>query len=295
MAYEKAKVYFDGGHYIAIPKENFCRNTSNGKRANAKVEQNSPKQKFEQAFEESRELPKKERKEYIQEVMKDCFNNSQETTDFVQKELERKRTNSNKRKTRLYRKVYLQEWNYFVTITYNDKLLNEDTFRVKLRNTLKHLVSRKKWKYIGVFERSPNKRLHFHGIFYIPENAMIGTLEKVIDYDTRKHRKQTTFQNTHFLKQFGRNDFQALGRREEVIFSVRYLMKYIETSNEKLIYGGKLPTYFIADIDDEDIVCLIGNGDKKALLFDDFTLWDDWCLVGKVSNETIKQMPKTNS
>lgn len=106
---------------------------------------------------------------------------------------------------------------------------------------------------------------------------------------------QVTNQNTHFLKQFGRNDFQALGRREEVIFSVRYLMKYIEKSNEKLIYGGKLPTYFIADIDDEDIVCPIGNGDKKALLFDDFTLWDDWCLVGKVSNETIKQMPKTNS
>lgn len=291
MAYEKAKVYFDGGHYIAIPRENFCRK-DNGKRGNAKVEQNSPKQRFEQAFEESRELPKKERKEYIQEVMKDCFSNEQETTTFIETNLERKRTNSNKRKTRLYRKVYLQEWNYFVTVTFNDKLLNEDTFRVNLRNTLKHLVSRKKWKYIGVFERSPNKRLHFHAIMYIPQ--MIGELVESKDYSTKTKRMQVTNQNTHFLKQFGRNDFQALGRREEVVFSVRYLMKYIEKSNEKLIYGGKLPTYFIADIDDEDIVCPIGNGDKKALLFDDFTLWDDWCLVGKVSNETIKQMPKTN-
>lgn len=294
MAYEKAKVYFDGGHYIAIPKENFCRKANIGKRRNTKVEQNSPKQRFEQAFEESRELPKKERKEYIREVMQDCFDNSQETANFVQKEIERMRTNSNKRKTRLYRKVYLQEWNYFVTITYDDKLLNEDTFRIKLRNTLKHLVSRKGWKYIGVFERSPNKRLHFHAIMYIPENALIGTLEKVTDYDTRKHRRQTTYQNTHFLKQFGRNDFQALGRREEILFTVRYLLKYIEKSNEKLIYGGKLPTYFIADIDDEDIVCPIGNGDKKALLFDDFTLWDDWCLVGKVNSENISKMPKAN-
>lgn len=183
MAYEKAKVYFDGGHYIAIPKENFCRNTSNGKKRQTKVEQNSPKQRFEQAFEKSRELPKKERKEYIQGVIKDCFSNSQETTDFVQKELERKRTNSNKRKTRLYRKVYLQEWNYFVTITYDDKLLNEDNFRIKLRNTLKHLVSRKGWKYIGVFERSPNKRLHFHAIMYIP--SMIGTLVESKDYSTK--------------------------------------------------------------------------------------------------------------
>lgn len=293
MAYEKAKVYFDGGHYIAIPKENFCRNANNGKKTNAKVEAGSPKQRFEQAFDESKELPKKERKEYIQGAMQDCFNNSQETADFVQKELERKRTNSNKRKTRLYRKVYLQEWNYFVTITYDDKLLNEDTFRIKLKNTLKHLVSRKKWKYIGVFERSPNKRLHFHAIMYIPQ--MIGDLIEAKDYSTKTKRMQVTNQNTHFLKQFGRNDFQALGRREEVIFTVRYLLKYIEKSNEKLIYGGKLPTYFLADIDDEDIVCPIGNGDKKALLFDDFTLWDDWCLVGKVSSETIKQMPKTNS
>lgn len=116
MAYEQAKVYFDGGHYIAIPKENFCRNGNNKSVVKSKGEQNSPKQRFEQAFEESKELPKKERKEYIQGVMQDCFANSQETADFVQKELERKRTNSNKRKTRLYRKVYLQVWNFFVTI-----------------------------------------------------------------------------------------------------------------------------------------------------------------------------------
>ena len=43
-----------------------------------------------------------------------------------------------------------------------------------LKNCLKHLSNRKGWKYIGVFERSPEKkRLHFHGIFHIPENAMI--------------------------------------------------------------------------------------------------------------------------
>ena len=187
----------------------------------------------------------------------------------------------------------MQEWNYFVTITYEDKLQNEDSFRIKLRNTLKHLVSRKQWKYIGVFERSPeNRRLHFHAIMYIPQ--MIGELVQAKDYSTKTKRMQVTNQNTHFLKQFVRNDFQALGRREEILFTVRYLLKYIEKSNEKLIYGGKLPTYFVADIDDDDIVCPIGNGDKKSLLFDDFTLWDEWCLVGKVDKETIKQMPKAN-
>ena len=60
--------------------------------------------------------------------------------------------------------------------------------------------SRKGWKYIGVWERSASERLHFHGIFYIPENAMIGELKQVSDYSTKQHRMQTTYQNTHFLR-----------------------------------------------------------------------------------------------
>ena len=292
MAYEKAKVYFDGGHYIAIPIEHYQR--SGRKRTTSKKQEvGSPKEKFEQAFTESKELPKREQKQYITEVIKESFRTKKETNEFVTQELERKRKNSNRRKTRLYRKVYLQEWTHFVTITYADELHTEDSFREKLRNTLKHLVSRKGWKYIGVFERSPEyKRLHFHAIVYIPQ--MIGELVKAKDYSTKTNRMQVTQQNTHFLKHFGRNDFKELKRDQDVTMSIRYLMKYIDKTGEKLIFGGKLPTYFEADIDDIDVVCPIGNGDKKLLLFDDFTLWLDWCLVGKVSKENIKQMPKAN-
>ena len=293
MAYEKAKVYFDGGHYIAIPKEHYQRSGRKHAKKKEEVKGSPTREKFEIAYTESKELPKKERKEYIKEVMQDSFETKKETNEFVTQELERKRKNSNRRKTRLYRKVYLQEWTHFVTITYADELHTEDSFREKLRNTLKHLVSRKGWKYIGVFERSPeNKRLHFHAIVYIPQ--MIGELVKAKDYSTKTKRMQVTNQNTHFLKHFGRNDFKELKRNEEVYMSVRYLMKYIDKTGERLIFGGKLPTYFEADIDDIDVVCPIGNGDKKLLLFDDFTLWLDWCLVGKVSKETIKQMPKAN-
>lgn len=39
------------------------------------------------------------------------------------------------------------------------------------------MCHRKGWKYVGVWERSPEKqRLHFHGIFYIPEGTMPGML-----------------------------------------------------------------------------------------------------------------------
>ena len=193
------------------------------------------------------------------------------------------------------RKVHLQSWNYFITFTYDGNKVNEIEFKQKLMNTLKHLVSRKGWKYIGVWERSPEKqRLHFHGIFYIPENEMIGTLERITDYDTIAHRKQTTYQNTHFLKRFGRNDFKSL-MPYDVDRSVRYILKYIEKSGEKLCYGGKLPTYIKGHILDEDVLCTYGVDDRKLLLFNDFTCIDDDGVVwGKASPEVIAQMPKTN-
>ncbi len=71
-------------------------------------------------------------------------------------------------------------------------------------------------------------------------------------------------------------------------------MKYIEKTGEKIVYSKGLPQYFISDIMDEDVVCTIGQEDKKLLLFDDFTCWDEGCLIGKVCPEVIEQMRKSN-
>ena len=76
--------------------------------------------------------------------------------------------------------------------------------------------------------------------------------------------------------------------------AVAYIMKYIEKSGEKIVYSRGLPQYFISDIMDEDVICNIGLEEKKLLLFDDFTCWDEGCLVGQVSEETIAQMRKSN-
>ena len=296
MPYQKAKVYNDGSHFIAMPPENFPRPKRRYKPKSKREESpDSPKAKFETAYSESQSLPKRERKKYIKEKLQDAFPNEEREKEFIESNIERKKINAAKRRVRLMRKVYLQEWNYFVTFTFSGELHTEETFKEKLRNTLKHMVSRKGWKYIGVWERSPEKqRLHFHGIFYIPPNAMIGELVEVKDYSTKSHRMQTTFQNTHFQKYFGRNDFKELCRREDIMQSVRYLLKYIEKSNERLVYGGKLPTYFVSDILDEDIICPYGVDDRKAILFDNFTCIEDGCIIGQASEEVIKQMPKCN-
>ena len=244
---------------------------------------------------ESQSLPKRERKKYIAEKLQGEFETAEQAKAYTEQNIERKKINAAKRRTRLWRKVRLQSWNYFVTFTFDSAKHDETTFKETLRNTLKHAVSRNGWKYIGVWERSPDKqRLHFHGIFHIPENAMIGELKTVTDYDTKKHRKQTTYQNTHFLERFGRNDFKEICSRD-IERSVRYLLKYIEKSGEKLVFGGKLPTYIKGSILDEDIICPTGIDDKKVILFDDFTCIDsDGVVRGKATPEVLAQMPTAN-
>ena len=83
MAYQDCKVYFDGGHYIAVPKENFPshkgRNTpkKNSPQADAK------KAKFETAYAESQILPKRERKQYITEQLQGEFATAEQTKEYV--------------------------------------------------------------------------------------------------------------------------------------------------------------------------------------------------------------------
>ena len=303
MPYIGTKVYSDGSHYIAIPPENFPSKQRKRNKPKPKpttkpktdgTPPTTPKEKFETAYKESQALPKRERKKYIADKLKAEFKTAEQVKEFVDNNMERKKNNAYKRYTRLWRKVHLQkEWNFFVTFTYSDEKLTETQFKAKLRNTLKHAVNRNGWKYIGVWERAPETgRLHFHGIFYIPQ--MIGEIVEVKDYSTKSHRMQTTYQNTHFLKEFGRNDFKQIEIPNDISQSVKYLLKYIEKSGEKLVYGGKLPTYFKSDILDEDVACGFGVDEKKLLLFDNFECIDEGVLMGKVSPEVIEQMPKAN-
>lgn len=233
MPYQASKIYYDGSHYIAVPKETFpsCKGRKTARKSNLQTD--SVKAKFETAYAESQALPKRERRKYVTEKLQGDFPDDKRAEEYVKRQTERKRNNAYKRYTRLWHKVYLQgNWNFFVTCTYSDE-------------------------------------------------------------KPKQHRMQTTYQNTHFLRYFGRNDFKAIDKND-VVQSVRYLLKYIEKSGERLVYGGDLPTYFKSDVMDEDIACHTGIDDRKALLFDDFNCWDEGCLIGKVSPETISQLPKCN-
>ena len=297
MPYRAAKISFDGSHYIATPKENFPQGRRRRREARPLSEQETEqREQFEAAYKESQQLPKKERKAYMRKAMEDVIPDRKQRKTYVERHNERKQTNAIRRKARLSKKVNLQrEWNFFCTFTFSDILHTEESFRKSLRNTFKHLVARKGWKHIGVWERGGKTgRLHFHGIFYIPPGGMVGELTETHDYSTKDHCMQTAHQNTYFLERYGRNDFQALGSPMEVQHSLGYLMKYIEKSGERLIYGGKLPTYFVSDIMDADILCPCGIDDRKAVLADDFTCIKNGEVMGKVSKGVIAKMPKAN-
>ncbi len=295
--YAKAKVYYDGSHYIAIPR--VSQPWKKRKIEKLKTKQENPhenqttKEIFEESYRENVTKKKDEKVKNIKDKLKETINDEKQLDEYVEKNLERKNRNAIVRKTRLMRKVYLHEWNYFCTFTYDESKMTEQDFRKKLSDCLKKMTYRKGWKYIGVWERSPIKnRLHFHGIFYIPN--MVGELEEIEDYSTTAHRMQKTMQNTYFCERFGRNDFKMIENNQFLAKSAAYLLKYIEKSGEKLVYSKGIPTYFISDILPDDVICTIGREDRKLLLFDDFYCLDEGVLLGKVNKETIKQMPKSN-
>lgn len=240
-------------------------------------------------------MKKKERKEEIARKMRPYFRNEEEAALYVEAQFQRKARNAASRRVRMSRKVNLANFNYFCTFTYDDKLHTEDTFKRKLRTCFRHLVERRGWKYAGVWERSPKKqRLHFHGLFYIPEDGMVGELEVHRDYNTTKGQMQESVQNTYFNKRFGRSDFEELGSQVDVRQALSYITKYMEKTGEKMVYSKGLPQYFISDILDHDVVSPYGIDDRKLLLFDDFSCFDEGVYIGEVSPEVIAQMRKSN-
>ena len=291
MAYGQAKVYSDGSHYIAIPPS--TRPTAKKKDGGSKFE-DEKKKAFEKAYTQTKAKSKAGKISDITEDIKAHFKSEEDATAYVTEHIERKYRNLIVRRARLIRKLNLGNWNYFCTFTYDDKKHTEESFKRKLTDCFKKMCYRRDWVYIGVWERSPkNGRLHFHGIFHIPEGAMVGEITKHRDYSTKSHEMQTTYQNSYFTERFGRNDFEPLDTHS-LGDATAYLMKYLEKSEERIVYSKNTPTYFISDILDDDVVCTIGQEDRKLLLFDDFSCFADGVYMGKVSREVIARMPKSN-
>lgn len=253
------------------------------------------KELFNQLYAENINVTKSKRRKMIVAAMLPYFKSETDCEYYVDMNFERKQRNLIARRIRLTRKVNLCDFNYFVTFTYNGELHDEQSFKKGLKKTLSNFVTRKQWRYVGVWERSPKKkRLHFHGLFHIPAGTMPGLMIEVNDYNFHTHKRQITHQNTYFNDKFGRSDFETIDDQSTLGNAVTYIMKYIEKTGEKIVYSKGLYQFFISDIMDEDVICPIGLEDKKLLLYDDFCCIDEGTILGRVSKDAIRLMRKCN-
>jgi len=120
------------------------------------------KELFESLYKKYYSLRYWERKRQIIQDMLPYFDSQEKAKEYVSKNCERMYRNFVIRRMRLFKKVRLQQWNYFCTFTYDDKKHTEESFRKRLMQCLQRFCARKKWKYIGVWEcGSDTNRLHF--------------------------------------------------------------------------------------------------------------------------------------
>ena len=169
------------------------------------------KELFEELYARYQSLPRYKRKAAILKRMRPYFKTEEEVKTYIEVNMQRKLRNLISRRISMMRKVNLQDFNFFVTLTYNSELHTEESFKAGVESCLRNFCNRRGWKYIGVWERSPKKkRLHFHGIFYIPEGTIPGRMLDMEDYNFRTRRRQVTHQNTYFNEKFGRSDFEPL-------------------------------------------------------------------------------------
>ena len=165
------------------------------------VKKTTRKDLFEEFYEATKDMPSGMRRLELIAKMIPLFKSEEFATKYVDKQLERKLKNLIAKKTRLQRKLNINEFNYFCTFTYDSGKIDEVGFKKKLKDCFRNLSFRNNWKYIGVWELSPErKRLHFHGLYYIPPGSIPGEMIEVKDYNTVKHEMQTTWENSYFCQ-----------------------------------------------------------------------------------------------
>ncbi|MBQ8720469.1 MAG: hypothetical protein IJY65_05495 [Clostridia bacterium] len=262
------KVYNDGSCYIAVPSDTSLRPKKSRSYCRMPIDDLFD-QLYLQAIKDN--IARKDIAEYILTGICEQYPDKWGLTEYVDKKLISVYRNLAARKKRFRRKAFLNPWNYFVTFTYNNELQDEESFKKRLRKCLSNLHTRRGWLYMGVFERAPETgRLHLHAVMYVPEGQMIGEIYERRDYSTRNHKMQVTHSNTFFERNFGRNDFEALSNAElRRGTTMNYLLKYLEKSNERIIYSRGIPSEFYKEINDNDVICEMVDFVTKYVLFND--------------------------
>ena len=214
--------------------------------------------------------------DYIRAGILKLFPDCDDLDEYIERKCEAKRRNLRARKKRFRRKAYLNRWNYYVTFTYDDKKHTPESFEKKLRKCFSNLATRRGWRIAGKFENAPDTgRLHFHGVAYVPDGEMIGTVMEMKDYSTTEGRMQTRHENSFFQESFGRNDFTGLSEMELKYGHIfEYIIKYIGKDDGRMFYSRGIPTAIYKELTAESIITAFTDYVEKYVLFDNVVDWE---------------------
>ena len=234
---------------------------------------------------------------FIASKMESYFASKKQLYRFLEQKMFCRKRAEITRRIRCVRRASLHELSYFATFTFDGRKLTEKEFEKKLLTTLRHLASRKGWKYMGTWERGgEHGRLHFHAIMYIPEGKTVGKFERKREYNVKTRRMEERIENTFFCDRFGRNEFAVIdGTALTIGTAVGYIIKYIEKTGGRIICSRGMRTFIETDIDEKDIIGRLRKDDaKKYLLFDDFKVYKDEEELGTVSPGVLARAKTVN-
>lgn len=176
---------------------------------------------------------------------------------YIKEFVVREKENLKSRKQLFRRKALNNDWNYFVTFTYDNSKHDEESFLKTLKKKLQNLHTNYGWLYMGCFERSKSGRLHFHGLLYVPEGKMRGSIRKEEYYDITSYKKGISFINEEFEDKIGRNDFKEITTNDLTFKNaLEYILKYIGKSDNKIVYSRGIRDDFYTLINfDDNVIC----------------------------------------
>ena len=223
------------------------------------------------------------------------FSNEEHAKSFVDEQWKRKRRNLYVRRQRFEYKAYNQNYEYFFTITYDDKMHDEQSFEKSLKQAFSNLHKRYGCLFQGVWERGKeNDRLHFHGLIYDPNKKITSELEQVSDYNPKTGKMKTYLQSKYFFDKFGRNEFSEI-IPQMYDSAIRYITKYLSKQGVKPYYSKGLYRFIESDIDGNDVLCRMDGTDERdirLLVAGDFRVWQEGVCLGDASPETMAKAPK---
>ena len=265
---QNVKIKFDGNHVIgSLPS---TRRLS----YKGRTEKTKEAELFDVYYKQALEEGVKDKKlcGYIQ----DRFLQEQDIEDWISEEKVRelyknKIRNKHKRIKRYRDKLFIVEWNYYVTFTYDDKKETEESFMKRLKKVFSNFKVRHNWLVIAVPEEGEqNGRRHVHAFIYIPEGEMQGELFTNKLWSKKKRRWTYFTDNTYFARRFGHSVWKPINRNDLSGNGLsKYLEKYLEKSGNRFFYSRGIPSEIDMVIDTEtDVFCTFCNYGMKVMLYD---------------------------